>query len=96
MSTVKIDISELRSKYGSEVKKLAEFLEEKLKMKTDVSDREIAFKPKEKGETASASKEYLRVLLRKYLHKEDLKEEFRVIAGKENVWVIKERKLVNE
>ena len=96
MSTVKIDIGELRSKYGSEVKKLAEFLEEKLKMKTDVSDREITLKPKEKGETASVSKEYLRVLLRKYLHKEDLKEEFRVIAGKENVWVIKERKQVSE
>jgi len=93
---VKIDIGELRSKYGSEVKKLAEFLEEKLKMKTDVSDREITLKPKEKGETASVSKEYLRVLLRKYLHKEDLKEEFRVIAGKENVWVIKERKQVSE
>ena len=96
MSTVKIDIDELRSKYSSEVKKLAEFLEEKLKMKTDVSDREITFKPTEKGETASVSKEYLRVLLRRYLHKEDLKEEFRVIAGKENVWVIKERKLVSE
>lgn len=96
MSTAKIDISELHSKYSSEVKKLAEFLEEKLKMKTDVSDREIALKPKEKGETASVSKEYLRVLLRKYLHREDLKEEFRVIAGKENVWVIKERKQVSE
>ena len=96
MSTVKIDIGELRSKYSSEVKKLAEFLEEKLKMKTDVSDREIAFKPEEKGKTASISKEYLRVLLRKYLHKEDLKEEFRVISGKENILIVKERKLVSE
>jgi len=94
MSTVKIDIAELRDKYGGEVKKLAEFLEEKLKMKTDVADREITLKPGEKG--AVASKDYLRVLLRKFLHKEDLKEEFRVIAGKENILVIKERRLVSE
>jgi len=95
MSAIKIDIAELRDKYGEEVKKLAEFLEEKLKMKTEVTDREITLKPEKKG-TALASKDYLRVLLRKFLHKEDLKEEFRVIAGKENVLVIKERKLVSE
>ena len=94
MSSIKIDIAELRDKHGDEIKKLTEFLEEKLKMKTDVADREITLKPKEKG--AVASKDYLRVLLRKFLHKEDLKEEFRVIAGKENVLVIKERKLVSE
>jgi len=95
MSTVKIDIAELRDRHSEEVKKLAEFLEEKLKMKTDVADREITLKPEKKG-AAVASKDYFRVLLRKFLHKEDLKEEFRVIAGKENVLVIKERKLVSE
>jgi len=94
VSTIKIDIGELRDKYGEEVKKLTDFLEEKLKMKTEVADREIILRPEEKG--AVASKDYLRVLLRKFLHKEDLKEEFRVIAGKENILVIKERKLVSE
>jgi len=94
VSTVRIDIAELRDKYGDEVKKLVEFLEEKLKTKTDVEDRELTLKPQEKG--VVASKDYLRVLLRKFLHKEDLKEEFRVIAGKENVLVIKERKLISE
>jgi hypothetical protein len=63
-----------------------------LKTKIDVADREITIKPTAKG--AAASKDYLRVLLRKFLHKEELKEEFRVIAGKENTLVIKERKLV--
>jgi len=94
LSSIKIDIAELRNKHGYEIKKLTEFLEEKLKMKTDVVDREIILKPEEKE--AVASKDYLRVLLRKFLHKEDLKEEFRVIAGKENILVIKERKLVSE
>jgi hypothetical protein len=91
VSTIKIDIGELRAKYSAEIKKLTDFLEEKLKTKTDVADREIILKPKEKG--AVVSKDYLRVILRKFLHKEDLKEEFRVIAGKENILVIKERKL---
>jgi len=92
--SAKIDVGELRDKYGDEVKMLAQFLEEKLKMKTNVADREIILKPEEKGTVAS--KDYLRVLLRRFLHKEDLKEEFRVIAGKENILIIKERKLVSE
>ena len=92
MASTKIDIGELRDKYGEEIKKLSEFLEGKLKTKIDVVDREITLKPTEKG--VVASKDYLRVLLRKFLHKEELKEEFRIIAGKENTLVIKERKLV--
>ena len=92
MASTKIDIGELRDKYGEEIKKLSEFLEGKLKTKIDVVDREITLKPTEKG--VVPSKDYLRVLLRKFLHKEELKEEFRIIAGKENTLVIKERKLV--
>lgn len=96
MSTTKIDISELHSKYGSEAKKLAEFLEEKLQAKIDASDTEIALKAKEKGKEFTVSKEHLRVLLKKFLHKEDLKEEFRVITGKEGNLTVKERKALPE
>ena len=92
MASTKIDIGELRDKYGEEIKKLSEFLEGKLKTKINVVDKEITLKPTEEG--VVASKDYLRVLLRKFLHKEELKEEFRIIAGKENTLVIKERKLV--
>jgi len=92
LASTKIDIGEMRDKYGEEIKKLSEFLEGKLKTKIDVVDREIILKPAAKG--VVASKDYLRVLLRKFLHKEELKEEFRIIAGKENTLVIKERKLV--
>jgi hypothetical protein len=63
-----------------------------LKTKIDVADREITISPTDKG--AFASRDYLRVLLRKFLHKEELKEEFRIIAGKENTLIIKERKLI--
>ena len=96
MSATKIDISELHSKYGSEAKKLAEFLEEKLQAKIDASDREITFKAKEKGKEFTVSKEHLRVLLKKFLHQQDLKEEFRVITGKEGILTLKERKALPE
>jgi len=94
MSSIKIDVGELRDKHSDQVKKLSGFLEGKLKTKIDVADREITLKQEAKGKLPS--KDYLRVLLRKFLHKEDLKEEFRIIAGKENVLVIKERKVVSE
>lgn len=96
MSETKIDISELHGKYGSEAKKLAEFLEEKLQVKIDASDTEITLKAKEKGEEITVSKEHLRVLLKKFLHRQELKEEFRVITGKEGILTVKERKALPE
>jgi hypothetical protein len=42
------------------------------------------------------SKAYLRVLIRKFLHQVELKEDFRVISSKENVFTIKERKEARE
>jgi hypothetical protein len=96
VSTMRIDVSELRSRYSSEAKKLAEFLEEKLEIETETSDRDIILKSKEKGKELTAPKEHLRVLLKKFLHKEDLKEEFRVITGKESILTIKERKILAE
>jgi hypothetical protein len=54
----------------------------------------MTLKPAEKGEMPS--RDYMRVLLKKYLHKAELREEFRVIAGKENMLIIKGRKLAEE
>ena len=94
MSSIVVDISELRSAYSEEIEKLQEFLKEKIKAKIDVADREITLKPAEKGEMPS--RDHMRVLLKKYLHKSELKEEFRVIAGKENILIIKGRKPAEE
>jgi len=94
LSSIVIDIAELRSAYGKEAKELEKFLKDKVKAKIDVADREITLTPGERGEIPT--KDYIRVLLKKYLHKADLKEEFRVIAGKENTLIIKERKLPEE
>jgi len=88
MSKVVIGISELRDKDDKKVKDLAEFLEGKVGAKIDISGGDLAISYGEKF----PSKAYLRVLLRKFLHKAKLKEEFRVISGKENIFVIKEKK----
>jgi hypothetical protein len=90
MSTTVVRISELRGKDEENVEDLAEFLEGRADATVDVTSDEITLKYEEGKEAPSRS--YLRVLLRKFLHKAELKEEFRVISGKENVFIIKERK----
>jgi hypothetical protein len=90
MSTIVIKISELRGKDEENVEDLAELLEGRADATVDVTSNEITLKYEEGKKAPSRS--YLRVLLRKFLHRAELKEEFRVISGKENVFIIKERK----
>jgi len=89
---MRVDISELKSEGSDVIKGLIEFLEEKTKAEVERATDEIVVK----GEGKNVSRSYLRVLLRKFLHKQELKEYFRVISGKENTWVIKERKISEE
>lgn len=90
LSTITINISELRGIDDENVKDLAEFLEDRTDAKVDVTSGEIILNYEEGKEVPS--KAYLRVLLRKFLHRAELKEDFRVISGRENVFIIKERK----
>jgi len=94
MSTIIIKISELRGIDDENVKDLAKFLEEKAEAKVNVTSDEITLSFEEKKKIPSRA--HVRVLLRKFLHRADLKEEFRVISGRENVFVIKERKKAEE
>jgi len=94
MSTIVVRISELRGKDEENVEDLAEFLEGRADATVAVTSDEITLKYEEGKKGPSRS--FLRVLLRKFLHKAELKEEFRVISGRENVFVIKERKRVGE
>jgi hypothetical protein len=89
MSEMRVNISELKSEGSDLIKELVEFLEEKTKAEVERATDEIVVK----GEGKNVSRSYLRVLLRKFLHKQELKEYFRVIGGKENTLVIKERKI---
>lgn len=89
---MRVDISELKSEGSDLIKELTEFLEEKTKAEVERAADEIVVK----GEGKNVSRSYLRVLLRKFLHKQELKKYFRVIGGKENAFVIKERKISEE
>ena len=91
MSRIPIEISELRKVAdGDTVKELADFLEEKLEsVEIDMTGSEVILSHEDEK---PFPRPYLRTLLRKFLHKADLKE-FKVIAGKDNAFIIKEKKL---
>lgn len=93
MSTVILDISELQKFDSDCVKELAEFLEGRLDGTVVAAKKEVKVEFEEGKET---SRSFLRLLLRKFLHKANLKEDFRVISGGENSYIIKERKEYSE
>jgi hypothetical protein len=66
-----------------------------MKEKTGAEVTEESRKVTVKGEGAAVSKKYLRVLVKKFLHKQELKEYFRVIS-EEDTLKVKERKLEEE
>jgi hypothetical protein len=92
MTEIKIDISELKKEASELKKELVEFLKEKTAAKVESGASEISVS----GDGEAVSKSYLRVLLRKFLHRKELKENFRIIAQKENTFKIKERKTAEE
>jgi len=89
MSEMRVDISELKSEGSDLIKELAEFLKEKMKTEVETATNERTIK----GEGKAISKKYLRVILRKFLHRNELKNYFRVIGEKENVLSVRERKI---
>ena len=93
MSTVIVEVSELRSFDADCVKELGDFLEKKLDGTVVPAKKEVTLEFEE-GKEVSRSR--LRLLLRKFLHRADLKEDFRVISGGENSFIIKEKKVVSE
>jgi len=93
MVETKIDISELKAEGSDLVKDLAEFLREKTNNKVETGTNEIIVKGDDKE---GISRSYMRVLLRKFLHKKELKDFFRVIGGKENVLIVKKKKIAEE
>jgi hypothetical protein len=92
MVETKIKISELKGEGSDVIKKLTEFLKEKTKVEVEATTDTIIVK----GEGKSVSRTYLRVLLRKFLHKNELKDYFRVIGVEENTLMVKEKKVAEE
>jgi hypothetical protein len=92
MEETKIDLTELKNEGSDLMKELTSYLKEKTGAKVESRADGIVVK----GEEATVSRTYLRVLLRKFLHKNDLREYYRVIGGKENALVFKGRKVEEE
>jgi hypothetical protein len=81
-----VDASELKSKEGSEtLEALAKFLEEKTGGTVKITESEMRL------ENVNVKKSSLRVFIRKFLHKEKLKNYFRVIIDAEKL-IVKEKK----
>jgi beta-phosphoglucomutase-like phosphatase (HAD superfamily) len=92
MVEMKIDASELKSEGKDIIKELADFLKEKTGAEVTTESKKVTVK----GEGAAVSKKYLRVLVKKFLHKRELKDYFRVISDEEDTLKVKERKLYEE
>ena len=92
MVEMKINASEIKNEGKDTIKKLADFLKEKTNMEVTTEAETVTVK----GEGEAVSKRYLRVLMKKFLHKQELKEYYRVIAEEENTLKVKERKLYEE
>ncbi len=93
MSTVVVNVSELRSFDDDSIKELSDFLEGHIEATVVVAKKEVTLEFEE-GKAASRSR--LRMLLRKFLHKANLREDFRVISGGENSYIMKEKKEYSE
>jgi len=92
MVEMKIDASEIKHEGKDIIKQLADFLKEKTNAEVTTEAEKVTVK----GEGEAVSKKYLRVLLKKFLHKQELKEYYRVIADDEDTLKVKERKLYEE
>ena len=89
---ITVDASELKDEGKEVIQGLADFMKEKTNAEVTKESNKITVK----GESLAVTKKYLRVLLKKFLHKKELKKYYRVISGDENTLRVKERKLAEE
>jgi len=92
MAETKVNIAQLKDEGSDLIKELADFLKEQTKVEANILTDDIIVKSEEKP----ISRTYLRVLLRKFLHKQELKEYYRIIGGKENALVIRKKPIKEE
>ena len=91
MVEMKVDASELKGDESKLIEKLADFLKEKTGGDVTTDAKTITVK----GEGEALSKKYVRIIVKKFLHKHELSETFKVI-GDEEALKVKERKLPEE
>jgi hypothetical protein len=84
---MKVDASELKGDEKELITKLADFLKEKTGGEVSTASEVVTVK----GQGEALSKKYIRVTVKKFLHKHALTEDFRVIGGEENLLKVKAR-----
>ena len=89
---IKVNASELKREKSDLIKALTAFLKEKTSADVTSESEMVTVK----GEGDAVTKKYVKVLLKKFLHKQDLTETYRVIMDKEDVLKVKERRLYEE
>jgi hypothetical protein len=92
MGEIRVDASELKGEGSEAVSELAALLKEKTGAEVTADGSKLTVK----GEGAAVSKKYLKVLVKKFLHKRELKDTFRVITYKDDTLKVKERRLHEE
>ena len=92
MVEMKVDASELKGDEAKLFEKLADFLKDKTGGDVATDGKTVTVK----GEGAALAKKYVRVTVKKFLHKHELSELFKVIVSEENTLKIKERKIDEE
>jgi hypothetical protein len=92
--TVEVEViaSDLKGEEAKLFEKLTDFLKDKTGGEVTTNAKAITIK----GQGAAITKKYIRVTLKKFLHKHELSEQFKVIAAEANGLKIKERKLDEE
>ncbi len=91
MIEMKVEASELKGEESKLFEKLADFLKDKTGGDVTTEGKTVTVK----GEGEALAKKYVRIIVKKFLHKHELSETFRVI-GDEETLKIKERKLYEE
>jgi spore coat polysaccharide biosynthesis protein SpsF (cytidylyltransferase family) len=94
MVEVKVNASELKGSGDKMIEKLADFLKDKTAGDVSTESKVITLK----GEGPALAKKYIRVTIKKFLHKNELIDTFRVVVDTEEdgALYIKERKTYQE
>jgi hypothetical protein len=77
---MKVDVTDLKSEDRDVIEELVELLGKRTEAGVETGTDEVLVKGKKEG----SSRRHVRVLLRKFLHKQDLKRLSRVMGGRES------------
>ena len=92
MVEVKVNASKIKGEEKNITTQLATFLKEKTGGEVSDDGGKIIVKT----DAVGVKKSYVKVMVKKFLHKKDLTDIYRVVAGEEETLVINERKGIEE